>query len=167
MHGCAGGRVTGGRLGWHWLNVCRWGLLISNHLGHKGQQGKRVGQLAQGTVGVIGVRCLLQNQPIYTYVHVCVGMNARLCVPGRPFANSPEGKRTLRLTQPYLTRPAHNPHSPADTRGRVLSGVTHARRYFTAIVRAYISLSNISMTLRGRITQRFGPFWRWWEEKWL
>lgn len=61
-----------------------------------------MGQAAQGTVGIIGVRCLLQNQPIYTYVHVCVGMNARLCVPGRPFASWPEGKWTPRLIRPDL-----------------------------------------------------------------
>lgn len=131
IFGRAGGRVTGGRLGWHWLNVCRWGLLISNHPGHQGQQAKLVGQVAQGTVGMIGGRCLPQNQPIYTYVHVCVGMNVRLCVPGRPSANSPEGKRTLRLIQPDLTRPAdvdaHGPAGGGWTHVVGRSAASHAR----------------------------------------
>lgn len=102
IFGRTGGRATAGRPGWHWLNVCRWGLLISNHLGHQGHQGKPVGQVARGTAGIIGVRCLLQNQPIYPYVHVCVGMNARLCVPACPFANWPKGER---LDAPVNTTP--------------------------------------------------------------
>lgn len=84
-------------------------------------------------------------------------MNARLCVPSCPFDNSPKGEC---LDAPINRTPSDptcslSPRScrrGTDTRGWVPSGVTHARHGWDSLLSmwgAYISLSNISMTLRG------------------
>lgn len=78
IFGSAGGRVTGGRLGWHWLNVCRWGLLISNHLGHKGHQGKLGGQVAPGAVGCYRSKMLAsESAHLYLRRYECASLCPR------------------------------------------------------------------------------------------
>lgn len=112
-----------------------------------------MGQAAQGTAGIIGVRCLPQNQPIYTYVHVCVGMNARLCAPGCPFATRPEGKWTLRLIQPDPTCFLMDAVL-LEEGGRTWSGAERRHTGTTRLWGACISPCKISLTPPGRITGR-------------
>lgn len=89
-------------------------------------------------------------------------MNVCLCVPSCPFDNSPEGEC---LDAPINRSPSDptcslSPPSWRRLGGCVLSCVTRARRGSDSLLStrgAYISLSNITTTLRGRIMSHSTP----------